>query len=54
MDVSMPKSERPGRHSSYPEALPQTEVLILSQHEYSNMRQALGAGALGYVLIIHE
>jgi PAS domain S-box-containing protein len=51
MDVSMPNLNGLDATRLIREILPQTEILILSQHESSEMmRQALGAGALGYVL----
>ncbi|HEV3220337.1 MAG TPA: PAS domain S-box protein, partial [Candidatus Acidoferrales bacterium] len=51
MDVSMPNLNGLDATRLIREALPQTEVLILTQHESSEMmRQALSAGALGYVL----
>ena len=51
MDVSMPSLNGLDATRLIRQALPQTEVLILSQHESPEMmRQAVNAGANGYVL----
>src|SRR6201987_1876184 len=51
MDVSMPRLNGLEATSQVRNLLPQCEVLILSQHENSEMaRQALKAGARGYVV----
>ncbi len=51
LDISMPEMDGLTATSKIREALPQTEVLILTQHEAEAVvRQVLQAGARGYIL----